>query len=48
MISLLFAVMFGLSLLPGRKPLCQRFAERISDGIMPDGAEAYCRTLTWV
>ena len=48
MISLLFAVMFGFSLLPGRKPLCQRFAERISDGIMPDGAEAYCRTLTWV
>ncbi len=48
MISLLFAVLFGFSLLPGRKPLCLRFAERISDGIMPDGAEAYCRTLTWV
>ena len=48
MLSALFALLFGLSLLPGRKPLCLRFAERISDGIMPDGAEAYCRRLTWV
>ena len=48
MISAVFAILFGLSLLPGRKPLCLRFAERISDGIMPDGAEAYCRKLTWV
>ncbi len=48
MISLLFAVLFGLSLLPGRKPACLRFAERLSDGILPDGAEAYCRRLTWV
>ena len=48
MISAVFAILFGVSLLPGRKPLCLRFAERISDGIMPDGAETYCRTLTWV
>ena len=48
MISAVFAILFGVSLLPGRKPLCLRFAERISDGIMPDGAEIYCRRLTWV
>ena len=48
MISAVFAILFGVSLLPGRKPLCLRFAERISDGIMPDGAEEYCRRLTWV
>ena len=48
MISVLFAVLFGWSLLPGRKPLCLRFAERISDGILPDGAVDYCRRLTWV
>ena len=48
MLSAIFALLFGLSLLPGRKPLCLRFAERISDGIMPDGAEGYCRRLTWV
>ena len=48
MLSAVFAVLFGLSLLPGRKPLCLRFAERISDGIVPEGAEAYCRALTWV
>ena len=48
MISAVFAILFGLSLLPGRKPLCLRFAERISDGIMPEGAETYCRKLTWV
>ena len=48
MISAVFAILFGMSLLPGRKPLCLRFAERISDGIMPDGAETYCRRLTWV
>jgi len=48
MISAVFAILFGASLLPGRKPLCLRFAERISDGILPDGAETYCRRLTWV
>lgn len=48
MLSAIFSVLFGLSLLPGRKPLCLRFAERISDGIMPEGAEEYCRKLTWV
>lgn len=48
MLSAVFAVLFGLSLLPGRKPLCLRFAEKISDGLMPEGAERYCRCLTWV
>ena len=48
MISILFAALFGWSLLPGRKPLCLRFAERISDGILPDGAAPYCRRLTWI
>ena len=48
MLSALFALLFGLSLLPGRKPLCMRFAERLSGGIMPEGAEGYCRRLTWV
>ena len=48
MFSAIFAVLFGLSLLPGRKPLCLRFAERISGGIMPEGAETYCRRLTWI
>ena len=48
MISVLFAALFGWSLLPGRKPLCLRFAERISDGILPDGAITYCRRLTWI
>lgn len=48
MLGAIFAVLFGLSLLPGRKPLCLRFAEKISDGIMPEGAAAYCRTLTWI
>ncbi|MBO7483401.1 MAG: acyl-CoA synthetase [Kiritimatiellae bacterium] len=48
MLAAAFAVLFGLSLLPGRKPLCLKFAERVSDGIMPDGAAAYCRALTWV
>ena len=48
MISILFAALFGWSLLPGRKPLCLRFAERISDGILPDGAVPYCRRLTWI
>ena len=48
MISTLFAILFGVSLLPGRKPLCLWFAERISGGIMPDGAKGYCRRLTWI
>jgi len=48
MISAVFCVLFGFSLLPGRKPLCLKFAERLSGGVMPDGAEAYCRSLTWV
>ena len=47
MIAAVFCVLFGLSLLPGRKPLCVRFAERISEGILPEGAIAYCRRLSW-
>ena len=46
MLCAVFAILFGLSLLPGRKPLCLRFAEMISDGILPDGASAYCAKLT--
>ena len=48
MLCAIFAILFGFSLLPGRTPLCLRFAARISDGIMPEGAESYCRRLTWV
>ena len=48
MLAAVFAVAFGLSLLRGRKPLCLRFAERVSGGILPDGADVYCRRLTWV
>ena len=47
MISLLFAILFGISLVPGRKPMCLRFAEKVSGGILPEGAEEYCRRLTW-
>ena len=48
MLSAIFAILFGVSLLPGRRPLCLRFAERISGGIMPEGAEQYCRRLTCI
>ena len=48
MLAAVFAVLFGLSLLPGRKPLCFVFAEKISSGIIPHGATSYCRRLTWV
>ena len=48
MVSAVFAILFGVSLLPGRKPLCLRFAERLSGGIMPEGAERYCRRLTCI
>ena len=48
MLCAIFAILFGLSLLPGRKPLCLRFAERMSDGILPKGAGGYCRRLTWL
>lgn len=48
MISALFAILFGVSLMPGRKPLCMRFAERVSGGIVPVGADRYCYRLTWV
>ncbi len=48
MLAAIFAVLFGLSLLPGRKPLCFRFAEKISGDIMPTGAYRYCYYLTWL
>ncbi len=48
MLAAIFACLFGLSLLPGRKPLCLRFAERISGDIMPTGAYRYCYGLTWI
>ena len=48
MLAAVFAVLFGLSLLPGRECLCLKFARRISDGILPEGAVRYCRRLTWV
>ena len=48
MLSAVFAMMFAGSLLPGRTPMCLSFAKRISGGIMPAGAESYCRRLTWV
>lgn len=48
MISAVFSFLFGLSLLPGRKPLCMWFAERISDGIVPEDSARYCRVLTWI
>lgn len=46
MITAAFCVWFGLSLFPKRKPACLRFAEKVSGGIMPEGAEEYCRKLT--
>ncbi len=48
MLAAIFAVLFGLSLLPGRKPLCLRFAEKISGDVMPEGAHRYCYRLTGV
>ncbi len=48
MLAAVFTILFGLSLLPGRTPLCLRFARRISGGILPDGAAAYCWRLTAV
>ncbi len=42
MISAVLAILFGVSLLPGHKPL----GMRIFGDVMPDGAEAYCRWLT--
>lgn len=48
MLAAVFAVLFGFSLLPGRTPLCLRFAGKISGGIMPEGATQYCRRLTWL
>lgn len=46
MISAAFCIWFGLSLLPKRKPACLHFAEKVSGGIMPEGAAEYCRKLT--
>lgn len=48
MLAAVFAVLFGLSLLPGREPLCLKFARKLSGGLMPEGAREYCRKLTWL
>ena len=48
MLSAIFAALFAYSLLPGRTPACMVFARRISGGIVPEGADEYCRKLTWV
>ena len=48
MLSALFMVLFGFSLLPGRKPACLAIAERTLHGVLPEGAVAYCRRLTWI
>lgn len=48
MLAAVFAVLFGLSLLPGREPLCLKFARKVSGGIMPEGAEVYCKNLTFL
>ena len=48
MLSALFMVLFGFSLLPGRRPVCLRMAECSLHGVLPAGAEPYCRRLTWI
>ncbi|MBR4354181.1 MAG: AMP-binding protein [Kiritimatiellae bacterium] len=48
MLAALLAVLFGLSLMPGREPLCLKFARKVSEGLMPEGAAEYCRKLTWL
>lgn len=48
MLDAVFGVLFAVSLLPGREPLCMKFARKVSGGIMPDGAARYCRRLTWI
>ncbi len=48
MISAAICLIFAISLLPGRKTVCQAFAEKVSSGIIPEGAVKYCRALTWV
>lgn len=48
MLALLMA--FGITLLPGRKPLCVHFAEIINRGALPAAHESYARKVTaaWV
>lgn len=48
MIAAFFGFLFAFSLLPGREPLCMKFARRVSGGLVPEGAEEYCRKLTWI
>ena len=49
-LMLAFAMTFGLTLLPGRKPLCVFFAEIINGGTLPPAHESYARnvTIAWV
>ena len=46
MLSAVFAVIFALSLRNGAGGFCYACAQRLSDGIMPEGAKQYCRRLT--
>jgi uncharacterized membrane protein len=49
-LMLMLAMTFGLTLLPGRKPLCVHFAEIINGGTLPPAHEIYARnvTIAWV
>jgi uncharacterized membrane protein len=49
-LMLMLAMTFGLTLLPGRKPLCVHFAEIINGGTLPTAHEIYARnvTIAWV
>lgn len=49
-LMLALAMTFGLTLLPGRKPLCVHFAEIINGGMLPPAHESYARkvTVAWV
>ena len=47
MLSAVMALAFGLSLFTA-SPLCLVFARKIPPGILPEGAEQYCRRLTAV
>lgn len=49
-LMLALAMTFGLTLLPGRKPLCVYFAEIINGGTLPPAHESYARyvTIAWV
>ena len=49
-LMLALSMSFGLTLLPGRKPLCVHFAEIINGGTLPPAHESYARnvTIAWV